>query len=237
MPFDFKHPYLIPADHPLASMLVYRLHSEAKHQGGHITSAAIRQAGYYIFCVRWPSYSRLINNCLLCKKLIGKLASQMMSELPWDRLEDTPRFQSTAIDVFGLFYVHKGRETRHTPATIKVWVVIFVCLPSRAIHLEPLDGLDTASFINALSHFSSVRGTPRFIRSGRGTNFVVACNQLANIDICKVSNTLSDKNITWVLNPPHSSHHGGVYKRPIGSVRRIFEASLQLLGKIERPCT
>ena len=33
------------------------------------------------------------------------------------------------------------------------------------------------------------------------------------------------------MNPPHSSHHGGVYEQRICSVRRIFEASLQLLGK------
>ena len=157
--FDFKHPYLIPADHLLASMIVYHLHSEAKHQGWHITSAAIRQAGYYLG--RGGRVFRcLINNCFLCKKLCGKLLSQMMSELPSDSLEDTPPFQSTAIDVFEPFYIHKGRATRHTPSTIKISVVISVCLPSRAIHLEPLDGresIDTASFINALSLLFSLK--------------------------------------------------------------------------------
>ena len=229
VPFDQKHPILIPA-HPLAHSLVCHLHREAKHQGGHITSAVVRQAGYYI--VKGSSIIRhIISQCYFCRKLRRKLASQMMADLPSDRLEDTPPFQSTGLDCFGPFYINKGKATRNSPATIKIWVVIFVCLPSRAIHLEPIDGLDTASFINALSRFSSIRGTARFIRSDRGTNFVGACNELAGINLGKVSSTLGEKNITWVMNSPHSSHHGGIWERRIGSVRRVLEGALLQLGK------
>ena len=229
VPFDFKHPALIPV-HPLASSLVHHLHQETKHQGGHITSARVRQAGYYLEKGS-RTVRRFIDQCIICRKLRGKLACQMMSDLPTDRLEDTPPFQSVALDCFGPFYIHKGKATRTTPCTIKIWALIFVCLPSRAIHLEPLDGLDTSSFLNALSRFSSVRGTSRFIRSDRGTNFVGARNQLENIDLEKVSSTLGEKNITWVMNPPHSSHHGGIWERRIGSIRRVFEGTVQLSSK------
>ena len=81
-----------------------------------------------------------------------------MADLPTDRLEDTHPFQSVGLDCFGHFYINQGKATRNSPATCKIWVVIFVCLPSRAIHLELLEGLDTSSFINALSRFSSIRG-------------------------------------------------------------------------------
>lgn len=229
LPFDFKHPILIP-DHVLARSLVAHLHMRVKHQGGHITTAAVRQAGYYLI-----HGSRVIRNhiknCFLCQKLRGKIGTQMMSDLPADRLEDAPPFQHSGVDCFGPFYVGKGKATRNSSPSVKIWVALFICLPSRAIHLEPLDGLDTTSFINALSRFSAVRGTSRFLRSDRGTNFVGACNQLNGIDLKLVSTALGNKDITWVMNPPHSSHYGGVWERRIGSVRRVLEGALLQSGK------
>ena len=67
-------------------------------------------------------------------------------------------------------------------------------------------------FINALFCFSSVRGTSRFFHADRGTNFVWARNELADINLGKVS-SISEKNITWLMNPSHFSHHGGIWER------------------------
>ena len=76
VPFDQKHPILIPA-HPLAHSLVCHLHREAKHRGGHITSAVVRQAGYYI--VKGSSIIRhLISQFYFWRKFREKLASKMM---------------------------------------------------------------------------------------------------------------------------------------------------------------
>ena len=230
VPFDIKHPIIL-SNHPFAHSLVRHLHSEAKHQGSHITSAVLRQAGYYLVGGT-AIIKKFINQCFLCKKLRGKLATQFMSDLPLDRLQDVPPFENVGLDCFGPFFIKGGRATRNTSASTKIWVLIFVCLPSRAIHLEVLEGLDTSSFINALFRFSAIRGTCRFIRSDQGTNFVGACNLLDNIDLNKVSSTIkSKKDITWQMNPPHSSHHGGVWERRIGSVRRVLEGALLQSGK------
>ena len=154
-----------------------------------------------------------------------------MADLCSDRLEDTPPFQSAGEDCFGPFYINKGKVTHSSLPTVKIWVVVFGCLPSRAIHLEPLDMLDMSSFINALSCFSAVRGTSRLLRSDRGTNFVGACDELPNIDLDKVSLSLSKNNISWVMNPPCSSHYRGIWERRIGSMRRVFEGALLQLSK------
>ena len=121
----------------------------------------------------------------------------------------------------------RASSYRNNCASLKIWVLIFVCLTSRATHLETLeDGLDTSSFINTAFRFTAIRGPCRFIRSDQGSNIVGACNLLENIDLCKMSSTLiSKKNITWQMNPPHSSYHGGIWEHRLGSVRRVFEGA------------
>ena len=71
---------------------------------------------------------------------------QKMADLPETRLHQTPPFYHCGIDVFGPFYIKDGKETRGKSGTRKLWVLIFSCLYSRAIHMEPLDHMDTASF-------------------------------------------------------------------------------------------
>lgn len=48
----------------------------------------------------------------------------------------------------------------------------------RAVHIEVVESLSSSSFISALRRFFSVSGTPKQIRSDRGTNFVGACKEL-----------------------------------------------------------
>ena len=56
-------------------------------------------------------------------------------------------------DVFGPIIVTEGKTTRKLSSEIKVWGLLFICLVSRAVHIEPLPGLDTVTFKNALRRF------------------------------------------------------------------------------------
>ena len=103
-----------------------------------------------------------------------------------------------------------------------------MCLPSRAIHLEPLCGMDTSSFRNALNRFVAIRGSVRTIRSDNGSNFLCAKRQMESLDVEKLVSEMGFSGIQWTLNPPHSSHHGGSWERKIGSVRRVLEATVLL---------
>ena len=225
--FSVKHPILIPQNHPLSSSIISHFHSQNKHQGTHISHNSIIQAGYFLENGR-QLIRKFISNCVTCRKLRGRTSLQLMADLPNERLEDLTPFSHVGMDVFGPFYFHDGKSTRRTSATRKIWALIFVCQPSRAIHLEPLSGMDTSSFRNALTRFTTVRGSVRTIRSDQGTNFTCAKKQLESIDINKLSAELESKGVHWTLNPPHASHHGGSWERKIGSVRRVLEAIILL---------
>ena len=98
--------------------------------------------------------------------------TQKMADLPEQRLWRTPPFLHCGIDVFGHFNVKHGKNTRSNPGTRKVWVLLFTCLYSRAVHLELLESMDAASFRMALTRFEAVRGECTYLRSDCGSNFM-----------------------------------------------------------------
>ena len=229
MPFDCKHPALLSPVHPVTKILVQYFHEKVGHQGRHLTHGEVRYHGYHIF--KGKSYiRRFLQQCVLCKKLRGATLTQIMADLPVDRLEEVPPFCNTGLDVFGPYMVQEKRATRATAGKRKVWVIIYVCLVSRAVHVDILPSLDTSSFRNALQRFISVRGTPKLIRSDNGTNFVAAYSQMSDINLDDIQNYLSNQCIEWLFNPPYASHFGGVYERKIGAIKRVMEGCLALMG-------
>ena len=229
LPFSAKHPILLPKKHPLSLAVVRFYHSQVYHQGSCISHSAVINAGFHIQGGR-QLIREFVNKCVVCRKLRAATSRQLMADSPSHRLEETPPFTVIGVDVFGPFFVSNGSATRRTNSSRKIWSAIFVCLPSRAIHLEPLEGMDVSSFRNALARFMAVRGPCKIIYSDQGTNFVCAKKQLDSIDVHTLSSELKTKGIEWRLNPPHASHHAGSWERKIGSVRRVMEAAYALTG-------
>ena len=231
LPYEVKHPVLISDKHPLAKLTISHFHKLSKHQGRHLTSGLIRSNGYFI-----QHSSKIvrkhISSCVTCKKLRDPPLQQKMADLPSDRLHESPPFSYTGLDVFGPIIVTEGKTTRKFSSEIKVWGLLFTCLVSRAVHIEPLPGLDTVTFRNALRRFFSIRGVCRLLRSDRGPNSIRAYNEgECNISIEDIKNEVNSHNqCEWILNPPKASHFGGVWERKIGSFKRIFQASLSTMG-------
>lgn len=126
------------------------------------------------------------------------------------------------------------RRTRGGSANSKRWATLFTCLVTRAVHIEVLEEMTASSFINALRRFYAIRGKVTIIRSDNGTNFVGAANELGlnviNVEDRPIVNFLNSNGTSWIFNPPHSSHMGGVWERMIGVTRRILDSMLLEYG-------
>ena len=152
LPYDVKHPYLISSHHPFATLLVSHFHLATKHQGRHITLGAVREAGFFL--THGSSFvKKYLRGCMTCRKLRGAPQLQKMSDLPVDRLEESPPFTYSGMDVFGPYLISESRSTRRYNSDWKVWGLVFTCLVSRAIHIEPLPSMDTSTFKNAIRRF------------------------------------------------------------------------------------
>ena len=146
-----------------------------------------------------------------------------MADLPEERVMETAPFTNSGVDLFGPFEIKQGRKT------VTVFVALFTCFSSRAIHLETVSNPTTDSFILALRRFLARRGPITSLRSDNGTNFVGASNEFKKtyneMDHSKIGNFLLEQKCDWIRwekNTPEASHTGGVWERQIRSVRSVL---------------
>ncbi|XP_061166266.1 uncharacterized protein LOC133175165 [Saccostrea echinata] len=228
IPAQEKHPLLIPGKHHIAKLLIGQVHENVQHQGRHITEGALRAAGFWVTGAKLLICTH-IHNCVPCRKLRGSLEFQKMSDLPPDRLENSPPFTNVGVDVFGPWNI-MTRRTRGGSAQSKRWAVMFSCLTTRAVHIELIEDMSSSALINAVRRFTAIRGEVKVFRSDRGTNFVGATDDLkidaVNVEDGELKDYLYKSGTIWIFNAPCSSHMGGAWERMIGSARRILDAML-----------
>lgn len=102
---------------------------------------------------------------------------------------------------------------------------MFTCMCSRAIHIEVLDDLSMDCFLNALRCFISIRGNVSQLHCDQGTNFVGAKNEFLNLTQA-TKEKAKELGISFIFNPPASSHMGGVWERQIRTIRNVLRSIL-----------
>lgn len=224
MPEYTKHPAILSKNSRIATLILQNIHERIGHCGRNYVLAKSRQK-YWIPQVT-SKIRQMLSKCTVCRKSHGQPGQQKMASLPEDRLiPDHPPFTNVGMDYFGPFEVKRGR------VTVKRYGVLFICLTTRAVHIEVADSLDTSSCINALRRFISRRGQVDIIRSDNGTNLVGADRELKaalkNLDQPVIEKKMQQKGITWIFNSPSASHQGGIWERQIRSVRKILSALLK----------
>ena len=134
-----------------------------------------------------------------------------MADLPTERLDyQSYPFMSVRVDYFGPIEVELLRRS------MEGWCCLFTCLTTRAIHIEVVGSLDTASCLVAINRFFARRGKPATNISDIGTNFVGSAREVKeyvnywNKD--QITSDLAQKNIVWKFNPPGAPHFGGVWE-------------------------
>ncbi|XP_038121232.1 uncharacterized protein LOC6053509 [Culex quinquefasciatus] len=218
-----KHPIVLPARHPLTKMLFEDYHERLLHAGPQLMLATVRLK-------YWPLGGRsvarqIVHNCQRCFRTKPIQIQQFMGELPSARVTVARPFSKVGVDYFGPVYIRPGPRR----VAIKAYVAVFVCMCTKAAHLELVTDLSTDRFNQALRRFIGRRGLPAEIFSDNGTNFVGARNQLQNLFELlrskdhseKVSKECADQGIQWHFNPPGAPHFGGLWEAAVRSAKPI----------------
>ena len=121
--------------------------------------------------------------------------------------------------------------TKYTPGekeTHKVWIVIFTCSLSRAVHLEIMQNMSAEQFIMALRRFISRRGKPNLIISDNAKTFQKSKEILQELfENKEVKKYLTASRIKWTNILSKAPWHGSIYERLIKSVKRSLKKILR----------
>uniref|UniRef100_A0A6V7JMS1 Integrase catalytic domain-containing protein n=1 Tax=Bracon brevicornis TaxID=1563983 RepID=A0A6V7JMS1_9HYME len=102
-----------------------------------------------------------------------------MGNLPPERITQAKPFEHTGVDYRGPLLM---KEKKHRNCNkVKVWISIFVCFTTKAVHIEIVDDSSTDQFLAAFSRFISRHPACNSMYSDNGTNYVGAKNELTEL--------------------------------------------------------
>ena len=87
------------------------------------------------------------------------------------------------------------KPTMASRTQLKVWVLMYLCDVSKALHTEVIDSMSSSAIINALRSCFAIRNTPEQISSDPGKCFVGAKNKIQK----EIGQTTKDLVDYWPL--------------------------------------
>ncbi|XP_061719560.1 uncharacterized protein LOC133526796 [Cydia pomonella] len=225
--YDIKHPILLCSRHHLTKLLFDMQHMALLHAPPQLLLASVRQKYYPLGGRNLARH--LVYKCVRCIRFKARPFQVSMGNLPIDRTQLEYPFLHTGMDFAGpvLIADRKGRGSK----TIKSYILVFVCLAVKALHLELVTSLTTESFLAALRRFMSRRGKPQTLYCDNGTSFVGASNELSNFlkhNHDKLQSGMAENLINFKFSPAYSPHFGGLWEAAVKSTKYHLKRILSL---------
>ena len=150
---DARHPLLLPTQHRYTDLLIQMHYKASLHTDCAHTLSLIRQK-YWIPQGRL-SVKKVLKRCTLCGRHEGvPYKMPLMPPIPTERVSVAVPFTNTGVDYFGPLYIKVKRGTQ------KVWVCLYTCLTTRAVHLELMQDMSTEQFLLGFRRFVAQHGKP-----------------------------------------------------------------------------
>lgn len=244
--YSQTHPIILPKRNNLTNVIISEAHSTTLHGGAQLMMAHLNRQ-YWIIGLR-DLVRTHIRHCTVCIRHRANTQQQLMGNLPSVRITPSRAFLHSGVDYAGPIALKfaPGRGAK----SIKGYIAVFVCLVTKAIHLEIVGDLTSNGFIAAYRRFISRRGKCSDLYSDCGTNFVGANRILTSMQHKAISENrelakkLASEGTTWHFIPPSSPHFGGLWEAGVKSTKThlkkaaghkllTFEEMATLLSQIE----
>ena len=220
-----QHPIIVDSKSTLIQKLFNYKHIHTGH-GGPSLLLCHTSKKLYVLGARRLARS-ICRNCVTCRRHNPDPIPQQMGELPDVRVRsDQPAFSDTGMDFAGPFDIRQGHTRR--PVIIKAHICIFVCMATKAVHLEVTSDLTTESFVACLRRFVARRNCPKTIRCDNGPNFTGAKNELRQLyqflqkkeTDKEIHEYLLRNRIQWLNTPAAAPHFGGLWESAVRSMKK-----------------
>ena len=202
-------------------MVIQDSHQNQLHAGVNSIVTALRQK-FWIPTAR-QSVKKVLRCCVNCRKVVGtSYSAHDPAPLPKSRLHKVVPFKVTGVDFTGALFVNEtdGSET-------KVYICLFTCATSRAIHLEVVTDLTEETFIQAFRRFASRKSLPKRMISDNASTYLSAADELKQLfQSPSLKKVFSDRGIAWEFIPKRAPWYGGFWERLIGMTKTVIKKVL-----------
>ena len=224
LPEAAKLPAWLPSDHHVTRLVIWNCHQRVMHNGVRETLMELRSR-FWLTKGR-QSIRKQIYRCFVCRRHEGKpYKAEPSSDMPEFRFKEGQPFASTGVDFAGPLYVKSvfGKEVQIS----KVYICLFTCGSTRAVHIELTPNLTAHAFIRCLRRFVARRGTPELLISDNAKTFKAASSQLTRIfNDPDTTSFLLERKIQWRFNLEKAPWWGGFFERMIKCTKRCLKKTL-----------
>ena len=207
LPYDQKHPIIIPKG-VVGKLLIRETHQRLKHAGVTSVLTELRHR-YHIITGRRMAKS-VVHTCVPCQRQDRRPCNQVAPPLPRDRVMRAAPFCRTGVDFAGPLYVKGSRK--------KLYILLFCCAITRAVHLELTASLSTDRFVLYFRMFAARRGIPARVYSDNAKTFRGAQKELQSI--------YGPQCPRWTYSAPLAPWHGGWWERMVRSTKGALRKSV-----------
>ena len=127
-----------------------------------------------------------------------------LAPLLYIRTKQGKPFEITGVDFTGALYVKtlQGED--------KVYVCLFTCGLTRAVHLEVVTDLNVETFMQAFRIFVCRKSLPQVMISDNASTYTSAAKEIEQlITATKLNETLSLRGVRWQFIPKRAPWYGG----------------------------
>lgn len=123
--YNEKHPFILPKNSHFSKLLILDSHHATLHGGIQLTVSNLRQ-NYWILGGR-NEIGKSIRNCFTCARVRGQTATQLMANLPEQRVSISTRpFLHTGMDLCGP--IPLKLSTKRVSKILKGYIALFICM-------------------------------------------------------------------------------------------------------------
>lgn len=219
--YEYKHPAIIPPNSRFGWLVVSDAHRKTRCGGVQVMTQYIR-AHYWITRIR-DEARRVVHRCVKCARFSKKICEQMMADLPAERVQPGKAFVHSGVDYAGPIEIRQLDKKNEEIIKTKCWIAIFVCLKTRAVHIDVVNELSSVAFIACYERFIARRGRCEKMFSDNGTAFTGANGMIETTykywNSRETARHLNLRRTEWHFSSPAAPHQGGIYEAAVKSMK------------------
>lgn len=244
---QMKHPIIIPEKSHFTDLLIADAHEKTLHGGPNLMLNYLRSKYFILGAKNLAKF--YVRKCVTCIRYTASSNHPLMGQLPAARGMINRPFRHSGLDYAGPVNIRTSKGRGHH--SYKGYICLFICMSTRAVHLEAVSDMTSQGFLAAFKRFVARRGHCSDLWSDNGTNFVGAARELKQLFseekssiATEIAEQLATNNTTWHFIPPHAPNFGGLWeagikstkhhlKRIVGNSTLTFEEMSTVLSQIE----